>query len=83
MKTQLKQIAKIDKKRWYKPREIAELGLITNSKGKGDYWRVLKLIKQGKLTYTNYSTAAEERGTQEYKMVLGQSIVEYLAKYEI
>jgi len=42
-------------KKWYKPSEIAKLGLILNSKGKGDYNFVLNLIKSGRLRAKDYS----------------------------
>ena len=43
-------------KQWYRPREIAELGLILNSRGKSDYNFILELIKSGRLRAKNYST---------------------------
>lgn len=49
---------------FYRPREIAERGLITNSKG-GDasidsnYTYVLALIRDGKLKAKNYSRGAK------------------------
>lgn len=39
----------VDGENYYSPREIAEKGLITNSKGKPDYGYVLRLIKRGDL----------------------------------
>lgn len=36
-------------KKYFKPSEIAKLGLIVNGKGKGDYNMVLKLIREGEL----------------------------------
>lgn len=50
----------IRSKKWYKPMEVARLGLIKNSTG-GDntlsnYLFILKLIKRGHLTAKNYST---------------------------
>lgn len=52
---------RIDNKIWYKPMEIAQLGLIRNSLGKrgtvaGNYNFVLELIKSGRLRAKNYST---------------------------
>lgn len=50
----------IEGQQWFKPMEIAELGLIQSSKGKrgtvaGNYNYVLKLIKSGRLGAKNYS----------------------------
>lgn len=49
---------KIEGKKWYKPREIAVLGLIKNSTGgdnvESNYNFILKLIKAGKLAAKNY-----------------------------
>lgn len=47
-------------KKWYKPMEIAKLGLIQSSKGDngtvlGHYNYVLELIKSGRLRAKNYS----------------------------
>lgn len=47
-------------KKFYRPREIAEQGLITNSKGEAgttesNYTRILSLIKTGELDARNYS----------------------------
>ena len=47
-------------KKWYKPREIARLGLIQCSKGEnatlsGNYNFILKLIESGQLRAKNYS----------------------------
>jgi hypothetical protein len=48
---------------FYRPREIAELGLITNAKGgagsiSGHYDYILNLIHDGKLKARNYSRKA-------------------------
>lgn len=47
-------------KKWYRPREIASLGLIQNSSGTnnvhGNYKFILNQIKAGKLLAKNYST---------------------------
>lgn len=46
--------------KWYKPREIAKLGLIRSSSGTnnphGNYTFIMNLIKRGKLNAINYST---------------------------
>lgn len=46
----------IEGKRWYRPKEIADLALITNSRGKGDYNFVLQLIRSGRLRARDYAT---------------------------
>lgn len=47
-------------KKWYRPREIAQLGLIKNSRGSdnvaSNYNFILNLIKSGQLRAKNYST---------------------------
>lgn len=52
---------KIEGKKWYKPREIAVLGLIKNSTGgdnvESNYNFILKQIKAGKLKAKNYSVS--------------------------
>lgn len=49
----------INGKKWYKPREIAKLGLITNSTGNdnedGNYNFILELIRNDRLKAVNYS----------------------------
>lgn len=52
--------SKVKTVKWYRPREIARLGLIKNSTG-GDnedsnYNYILELIKSGRLKARNYST---------------------------
>lgn len=47
-------------RKWYKPMEIAKLGIIKNSKGdyatvSGNYDFILGLIKTGRLRAKNYS----------------------------
>lgn len=54
---------KIDQKKWYRPREIAELGLIRNSTG-GDnvdsnYNFILVQIRNGNLKARNYSEGSK------------------------
>lgn len=49
---------------WYTPMQIAELGLIQNSKGdkatvKGNYNFILELIKAGRLRAKNYSVGKQ------------------------
>lgn len=46
----------MDNQEWLKPSQIAQNGLITNTKGNADYRFVVRLIKSGKLkakVYTN------------------------------
>lgn len=47
-------------KQLYKPSEIAELGLITNSKGKPDYRYVLRLVTNGNLKAIDYSLTGQK-----------------------
>jgi hypothetical protein len=51
----------INNQKWYKPREIAKLGLIQNSAGTGNvdsnYVYILKLIKTGRLPAKDYSVS--------------------------
>lgn len=51
----------IQNKKWFKPREIAQLGLIQSSSGTnneaGNYNFILELIKAGKLRAKDYSVS--------------------------
>lgn len=66
---------------WYKPMEIAKLGLINNSRGdkatvSGNYNFILELIKSGKLRAKNYSV-----GTQRQNWIVREDEIErYNAK---
>lgn len=67
----------IKDQKWYRPMEIAKLGLITNSRGSegtiaGHYDFVLQLIKSGKLKAKNYSHA-----TKPYYLVSEAEIRRY------
>ena len=70
----------IEHGRWYRPSEIAKLGLILNSRGNGDYGFVLKLIKDGRLKASNYAKPDSIQGP--YWRVKGSWISEYLVKCE-
>lgn len=64
---------------WYKPMEIAKLGLIQNSKGgagttAGHYNFICELIKSGQLKAKNYS-----RATKPYYLVPESEIDRYHA----
>lgn len=74
---------RIDPKKLYTPREIANLGYIKNRKGKPDYWRVLALIKGGMLKAENYSLASKEKGTNPYYVVKGADLVNFLDKQTV
>lgn len=67
----------IDGKDWYKPMEIAELGLIKKpghgNTVKGNYYFVLKLIRNGQLRAKNYSVA----GGRPYWLVPHTEITRY------
>lgn len=53
----------INSKKWYRPREVAELGLIVNSTGgnnvESNYNFILNLIKTGKLRAKDYSSGSK------------------------
>lgn len=71
----------MDNNRWYKPREIATLGLIKSS-GRGDsvggnYAHIMKLIKSGKLKSKNYCTTGKQ-----YYLVKGREISRYQNSYD-
>lgn len=67
----------IDPKKWYRPREIARLRLITNSldsdKESANYDFILELIKRGELKARNYSKTAY----RQYWLVSGKEIQAY------
>jgi hypothetical protein len=67
---------KIEGKKYYKPREIAQLGLIKNSTGgdnvESNYNFILNLIRSGKLTAKNYSM-----GATPYWLVSEDAIAKY------
>jgi len=67
------KIKQINPERYYRPREIATLELITNSKNKRDYFFVLRLIHKGRIR-------AKDRGLGEtpYYIVRGSEIIRYL-----
>lgn len=67
----------IRNQKWYRPREIARLGLIQNSSGSnneaGNYNFILNLIKAGKLKAKDYSST----GRQPYWLVPESEIDKY------
>lgn len=65
-------MSKIQPAKFYKPRDIAKLGLITNSKGKGDYLFTIRLIKEGKLKAVDYA-----RGNRPFWLVSEKAIENY------
>lgn len=64
-------------KKWFRPREIAKLGLIKNSVGSdnedSNRKYILKLIKSGKLLAKDYSAT----GAQPYWLVSQEEIDRY------
>jgi len=48
-------------KKWFKPRELAQLGIIQSGSGSnnihGNYAFILRMIKSGKLEAKNYSSS--------------------------
>jgi len=69
----------IDPTAEYLPMEIAKRGFIRNRKNKGDYYRVLKLIKSGRLEARNYKI---DSSGKPYWIVRGSAIIDYLNRYE-
>lgn len=63
----------IEPEKKYKPREIARNNWIVNSKGKGDYYLVLKLINKNVLRARDVGN-----GKTPYYRVLGSEIIRYL-----
>lgn len=67
----------IETKKWYRPREIAQLRLITNSldsdKEASNYDFILELIKRGELKARNYSKTEYRK----YWLVQGKEIMAY------
>lgn len=72
---------RIQHQKWYRPREIVDMGLIVNSRGKPSYDRILELIKSGELKAKNYSIASKKKDTNPYYLVLGADLVTYLDKH--
>jgi hypothetical protein len=68
-------------KKFYKPREIAKLGLIQNSSGSNNevsnYNFILQLIKSGQLVGRNYSTSEKIK----YWLVSEEEIDKYNQKF--
>ena len=60
--------------REYRPKEIADLQLITNSNNKGDHHLILRLIKSGKLAARTYNISKYRK----YYLVKGSEIIRYL-----
>lgn len=69
-------------KKWYRPREIARLRLITNSldsdKESANYDFILELIKRGELKARNYSKTEYRK----YWLVSAAEIKRYLESHE-
>ena len=72
----------IEPNKWYRPREIARLRLITNSldseKESANYDFILELIKRGELKARNYSKTAY----RSYWLVSGKEIQAYHDRIE-
>lgn len=68
-------------KKFYKPREIAKLGLIQNSSGSNNevsnYNFILEQIKSGQLKATNYSTG----GKLKYWLVSEEEVDKYNQRF--
>lgn len=69
-------------KKWYRPREIAKLRLITNSldsdKESANYDFILELIKRGELKARNYSKSTY----RPYWLVSATEIERYVKSHE-
>ena len=65
---------KIKIEKFYTPREIFELGVITNRKGKPDYSLILRLIKAGKLRAKNFGC-----GKKPQYRVKGSDLIKFLS----
>lgn len=57
----------------YRPSEIAKNNWIKNRVGKGDYFKILKLIKVGRLKARNYCLSEQ----MPMWLVLGSEIIKY------
>jgi len=71
-----KIIEEINPERWYRPREIAQNNWICNSKGKGDYYLVLKLIRKNRLRARDFGL-----GKTPYYLVCGSEIIRYIESF--
>ena len=67
----------IEPEKFYTPKEIADNKFIVNSKGKGDYNFILKLINRGVLKAMDYTFGMPRPQYQ----VLGKEIIAYKEKY--
>lgn len=65
---------KLDKD-WYKISEVADLGLILNSKGKKDVRYIYRIIKEGRLK----ATAKFKGHWREYLMISKDEVIRYRA----
>lgn len=76
-KNRIKTIEEITKEvelsRWYAPSEIAQAQWIVNTKNKGDYWMILKLIRMDKLKSRNFGA-----GIVPYYMISGEEILSFI-----
>lgn len=64
----------IDPEAEYSPKQVAENGWIKNTKGKSDYYFILKLIKRGLLKGRDLNPD----GDNSVFMIKGQTILDYL-----
>ena len=66
------------KQEWFKPKAIADLGLILDSNGNKSYRHVLRLIKTGKLKARVWAEQGTGDGSKkEYYMVHADEIHRY------
>lgn len=62
----------VDTEATYKPRKMAKLGLIQNTRGRASYYYILDLIHAGKLKAEHLDTPS-----QKYNGVSGAEIIRY------
>lgn len=61
---------------WYYPQTIAKKSWIVNSKGKGDYFYILKLIKKDCLRAKNFGL-----GKVPYYRIKGSEILRFVKEF--
>jgi hypothetical protein len=64
-------------KEYYSPKEIAQMGLITNSKGKPDYGFVLRLVKRGELEAVVFN----ELSNIPYYLISKEAVEKYSKRF--
>jgi hypothetical protein len=70
----MNKMKKINPQEWYRPKQVAQNGWIKNSKNKGDYYLVLKLIARNKLRARDCGL-----GKTPYFQIKGSDIMRYVS----